>query len=327
MPIRMAAFFETHRMPFFPEVIRTTYRRTGTFWNFGDDKLWFAGVASERWDAEQTDSCLGPDVDAPPEIKAQERCPAPDGLMWAVLKEATKAGWRVAGVHGVGSHGVRLFTQMLEEAMKEANLSVEDIRELRPTLEHGSVVGTLPDVVAKLKQYNIILSLGPRYLRDGPLYLKDYGPKIIPFILPYKSLIDAGVRVVGQADSAEPHTLGVFYFIWLVTSRQLGDTVIPPEEERVDRVTALKMWTRWAAEYVYKEEVLGSLEKGKFADFVVLDRDYFTIPQAQIPKVRPLLTVLGGEVVFLHREFARELGTGPVGFQPPPGWPQDAGNR
>jgi hypothetical protein len=77
--------------------------------------------------------------------------------------------------------------------------------------------------------------------------------------------------------------------------------------ERIDRTTALKMITRWSAEYVLKEEELGSVEPGKRADLVVLDRNYMTIPEEEISEIRALMTLLGGTVVYLDSGFAAEL--------------------
>ncbi len=64
-----------------------------------------------------------------------------------------------------------------------------------------------------------------------------------------------------------------------------------------------------------KEDDLGSLEIGKFADFVVLDKDYLTIPIDQIPEISPQMTVVGGQIRFLTPEFARALGLDVVGAQ------------
>ena len=80
-------------------------------------------------------------------------------------------------------------------------------------------------------------------------------------------------------------------------------------------MTVMKMATVWASYYVLKEEELGTLEPGKFADFVVFNKDYFTVPLEELPSVYPLMTVLGGEIVVLREEFARELGVSPIGHQ------------
>ena len=73
------------------------------------------------------------------------------------------------------------------------------------------------------------------------------------------------------------------------------------------------MWTSWAAEYVTKPDQLGTLEVGKFADLLVTDRDYLTVPVDDILKIRPLMTMVGGKVVVLQESLARDFGVEPVG--------------
>ena len=322
MPIRLGGHFETHRRAAPPAFTRAFYEQTGDLTGLGSDHFWITGVASERWDALGPEACLGPDVAGPPEIKKRERCPVPGGLFWDVLQNATRAGWRPAGVHGVGSHGVRLFIQMLEGVMKQKGWTAEDIRRLRPTVEHAMVVGTEGDVIAKLKEYGIIVSAGPGFVPQGFRLMKDYGPALEKYIVPVKTLMDAGVRVVGQLEASP----AVGYNLWLLITRKVGDVQVN-KNEAIDRVRALKMWTKWAGEYVARENDLGSLEKGKLADFVILDRDYFTIEVDDIRAIVPLMTVVGGKTMFLQRNYATELGVQPVGFQPETPRPWDARGR
>ena len=310
MPIRFASLYEVHRRPAAPDATRNFYRMTGNLTGFGNDYFWIHGVASELWDSSFPQVCLGPDIEAPPEIKAREKCPQPGEMYWDTLRNAMESGWRLAGVHGVGSHGVRLFMQMIEEAMENTGMTAEDIRKLRPTVEHATAISKQPDIIAGLKKYGIMVSAGPpRFLRY-PDYLEDYGPAIDPFILPLRTLLDQGVKVVGQN-----HTYrSIGYFLTVFITREVGGKVLGPEE-RLDRVTVLKMFTNWASDYVMKENDLGSLEVGKLADYLVLDKDYFTIPVAEIPTIRPQMTVVGGETQYLNADFARRLGMEPVGYQ------------
>ena len=62
-----------------------------------------------------------------------------------------------------------------------------------------------------------------------------------------------------------------------------------------------------------RENLLGTLEAGKFADFIVLDRDILAIPEAEIPQTKVLMTSVGGKVVHLVSSLAREAGMQPVG--------------
>ncbi|MBI4464445.1 MAG: amidohydrolase family protein, partial [Acidobacteria bacterium] len=86
-------------------------------------------------------------------------------------------------------------------------------------------------------------------------------------------------------------------------------------DQAVDRGTALKTATIWGAYFALREDMLGSLEPGKWADLIVLDRDYLTVPVEEIPKLRVLLTLVGGKVVHLVPSLAREWGMQPTGAQ------------
>lgn len=315
MPVRFAGLYETHRRPNDPAVTRQFYRTTGILTGLGDEYFWIHGVASEKWDALFPTACLGPDVEAPARIKAREVCMRPDDMWWGTLQNALEAGWRLAGIHGVGSHGARLFVQMVEAAMKNSGMTVDDVRKLRLTVEHAEALGKVPDVVASFKKYGITVSAGARFLLVAPEYVNDYGPKVEPFLLPVKSLLDQGIKVVGQNEGYR--NLG--YMMTLMMTRRVAGKQYAPEEA-VDRVTVLKMWTKWASEYVMKEKDLGSLEVGKLADFVILDKDFLTVPVDQIPSIKPQITVMGGKIRYLGKDFAAKLGSEPVGWQYPAGF-------
>ncbi len=322
MPIRFASLYEVHRNPNNPEYTREFYKLTGNLTGLGNDYLWIHGVASVRWDTSFPMACLGDDVEAPPEIKARELCLEPGDMFWDTLQNALEAGWRLAGIHGLGSDGVRRFMQMVEMARQNTGRTVEDIRQLRLTVEHATVLGQVPDVMENLKKFGIIVSAGPPRLLRYPDYLRDYGEQMNPFLLPVKTWINSGIRVVGQN-----HSYRRIGYLWKVfMTREVGalegvykgGKVLP--DEAVSRMTILKMWTNWASEYVLKEDKLGSLEVGKLADLLVLDKDYFTIPIDEIPNIVPQMTVVGGEVRYLGAGFARRQGMEPVGYQFPDGY-------
>lgn len=317
LPVRFAALYEVHRRPADPDAIRQFYKMTGNLTGLGDDRLWVHGVASELFDSIYPQACLGKDVEAPPKIKAREMCQKPGDMFWDVLQTAMESGWRLAGIHGVGSDGVRRFIQLIERAMKNTRMTAEDVRKLRPTVEHAPVLGKLPDVVEGLKKYGIIVSVWSTGIEQAPQWIADYGPAIEPFIVPVKSWLNQGVKVVGQVHSYRG--IGASWLLFM--TRQMDDkgNVITPQEA-LDRVTVLKMWTTWASEYVMKEKDMGTLETGKLADFVVLDRDYFTIPLEEIPKIRPQMTVMDGQIRYLGADFAQKQGMQPVGYQFPEGY-------
>lgn len=73
--------------------------------------------------------------------------------------------------------------------------------------------------------------------------------------------------------------------------------------------------TSYASYFVLKEKELGTLEPGKLADFIVFNKDYFTIPETEIRTVIPLMVVVGGKTIVLREELSRDLGLPAVGPQ------------
>jgi predicted amidohydrolase YtcJ len=132
------------------------------------------------------------------------------------------------------------------------------------------------------------------------------------------SSFKAGVRVALEEtnwDGLEDQTPTVFSASIPFMTRLRSDGMPIALEEAINRVQLMKMLTTNGAWYVLKENEIGSLEPGKLADFVVLSKDYFTVPDAEIPTVVPLMTVVGGKTIVLRQELAQELGVAAVGPQ------------
>lgn len=81
-------------------------------------------------------------------------------------------------------------------------------------------------------------------------------------------------------------------------TRQDLDGHVWNEAESIDRKEVLRMATRWNARNLLRADELGSLEEGKWADLILIDRDYLSIPVDDISNIRVLMTMLGGEVIY-----------------------------
>jgi predicted amidohydrolase YtcJ len=326
MPIRINVHYEVHRMPTDPGDTRQFYHRSGVLQGLGDDYLWIDGVASERWDSHIPEACVGPDHPAAANIKSRESCPHAGDLHWDTLQNAIRYGWRMTGVHMCGSESLRRMTQMIDQVIKEGGITLDKVREESYSLEHCDMIGVKPEIIDLLKKYNFFLSCGPDYITQVWQWERDYGAQnkdILKDLEPFNTWIKNGVNLVGQhfgggaLQGAEGGGFGYqppFFMLWQSVTRKYDGKVWVPEE-RIDRVHALKMWTRWAANYVRHPNTLGSLETGKLADLLIIDRDYFTIPEDEILKIRPLMTVVGGKTAALNASLAKEWGVPEVGKQ------------
>ena len=312
MPHRLAYYIESQRGNFSSlKTTREVYRFMGAPWTThasGNKMLWLNGMSNEVWDSTMNEVCLGPDMpDAPPEIKARERCPGPGSKPWESVKTAIISGWRPAQVHGTSSHGARLYIQMLDEAMREGGYSLEYMRNLRTTLGHNELMGNIPDVMAGVKRYGIILNVNMAYLEDVAGNILDYGEELRSFAMPVKTWIDQGVRVTFEAAGMDFWTPIYSLITRRIPRKGIFGAPIPEDgqdlvllpEEAIDRVSALKMATTWASEYMLAEDTIGTLEPGKYADFAVLEKDFFSIPVAEIRNGIPVvMTGLSGQIVY-----------------------------
>ena len=200
------------------------------------------------------------------------------------------------------------------EAMAEGNLTLEDIRAARISTEHCPIIR--PDQVPTMAKYGIrpdfTMNTVQGDIKAGA-FVKTYGEQYMSWIAPAKSLVDAGVHPVMNTDAHmykvpvewkdmdyppqwEGNTWGFIEFF--VTRRMPHDGITYNRAEALDRVSAMKAATIWGAEQVLREDHIGSLEVGKLADFIVIDKDYFTIPEDQIGTIKTLLTAVGGKTVY-----------------------------
>ena len=220
---------------------------------------------------------------------------------WTV--ESGKQGIRFANVHVAGDRGVGGLLNIIEGIQQQ--FGPDSTKNWG--MDHCDMVN--PNDFARLARMKVFMSC---YIRLNRLegMAKSYGEQMAnTFHAPAKRMLDAGVPVVFETDSN--------VYIWqhmedFVTRKDENGKVWGPQD-RVDHPTILKMTTSWASQYVLKPDQVGTIEKGKIADLLVLDRDFLTIPGEQISEVTPLLTLFDGKIKFVHPNFASEYNLRPAG--------------
>ena len=272
-----------------------SYRRLGDILGSGSDYLWNNGVGVVSVDGSYPEICTT--VQAQERIKNREICRLTTGSgRQNMLYSMVKAGHRISNIHVAGDSSVDRVMDTIEQASKEAGLSLDQIRARRHSIDH-CVMNPRPDQYERMKKLNMFASCAPKYVENvSPRIVRDYGEEYLKWNVPVKSLTAAGVKTVMELDVHLTPRKNAFYYVQLLLTRETAGKVWNLSE-KVDRMTALKMFTRWAAEYMMRENVLGSIEPGKWADLIVLDRDYMTIPENEMSKIQVLLTMVGGKII------------------------------
>ena len=217
----------------------------------------------------------------------------PDDLR-AWITGADAAGLQPV-VHAIGDRANHALLDLFEEAM-DANGARAD-RRFR--IEHAQHLSR--DDIPRFAALGVIPSMQPYHaIDDGRWAEKVIGPERIKTTYAFRSLLDAGARVVFGSDwfVAPPTPLEGIYAA--VTRRTLDganpDGWVPQEKITVEE--ALRAYTIEAAYASFEEDIKGSLTPGKLADFVVFDRDLTVIAPEEIREVGVKLTVVGGVSVY-----------------------------
>jgi predicted amidohydrolase YtcJ len=114
---------------------------------------------------------------------------------------------------------------------------------------------------------------------------------------PFRTIVDHGIQVGLHGDGVHIAPLNPWPHIYYATTgvNSFGDPVNPGQQ--LTRAEALSLFTRSNSWFLRMEDRIGSIEPGKLADLVVLDRDYFTVPDVEIKEIRSVLTIVAGRVV------------------------------
>jgi hypothetical protein len=137
-----------------------------------------------------------------------------------------------------------------------------------------------------------------RMMFQGEYFIERYGAKAAENSPPIRRMLEAGLPVGAGTDATRVASYNPWVSLsWLVTSQTLGGTRLYPVANRLDRETALRLWTEANTWFSSEEGKKGQIKIGQLADLAVLSDDYFSIPEADIVHLRSVLTVLGGKVV------------------------------
>ncbi|MCH8269406.1 MAG: amidohydrolase family protein [Acidobacteria bacterium] len=166
------------------------------------------------------------------------------------------------------------------------------------TGEVRSQTGGHPDLVLHSGKI-VTVDEAFRVVEAVAISAQNYDPESIArWTVPVKSMIEAGLHPAFHTDGHDGGPMLFLYLQTMLTRRDEESGRVWNLLEAIDRKDVLRSATRWGAEYTLREDEIGSIEAGKWADMIVIDRDYLSIPVEEIGRIQVLTTFVGGKIVY-----------------------------
>jgi hypothetical protein len=248
---------------------------------FGDSMLHFNGPGEILIWADWTDGDITPDGKA----KLAEL------LRWAASK-----GYTIQ-LHWNPDRTVHDLLDIVEDISKDY-----PVRDLRWTVLH--LYNASEDNLKRMKSLGLIWGVQDGLYFGGERLQRDVGVEPARRLPPIATALRLGLTVAGGTDAHRVSSYNPFVALqWYLDGTTIGGTKTRGDAEAPSRRQALEMYTRNSAFMANDDDRRGSLEPGKFADLAVLSADYLTAPVKEIGKIKSVLTMVGGDVVYASPPF------------------------
>jgi predicted amidohydrolase YtcJ len=219
--------------------------------------------------------------------------------MKTIFGAAERLGWSMS-CHVTGDGG----TETVLDAIAAVAVEQPGIKSRRFNLIHSYFPS--PAIVRRAKELGVgVDTQGYLYYRDADALADVYGKPWAERFIGLAEWARGGVPVAINSDhmiGLDPdHAMNSFnpaLMLWIAVARQTDRGNVYGPEQKLSRLDAMRSVTQWAAWLSFDEDRLGTLEPGKLADFVVVDRDYLKCSEAELRALKILRTVVNGRTVF-----------------------------
>ena len=223
----------------------------------------------------------------------------PKERLLTIVRTATECGLQFTA-HTVGDGAVHTLLEVYEELSKTM-----PIRKMRHCITHSNFMSA--ESIQMAANLDVIPLIQPAWLYlDTRTLVKHFGYERLRYFQPLRSIFEAGgiaaggsdhMQKIGSLRSINPYD--PFLGLWITVTRRAKwyDGQLHPEEA-LSREQAIRFYTINCAQALFQDKFVGSLEKDKLADFIVVDTDLLTCPADAIRKTQVLRTYLNGKLVY-----------------------------
>jgi predicted amidohydrolase YtcJ len=220
----------------------------------------------------------------------------PDVLR-TIAEEAARRGWQMTA-HCAGEAGM----DELLSAYAHADRAV-GIRPLRWLITHANFASA--ENLKRCVELNVSADLQPAWLwKDTRTLMKVLGPRRMEWFHPYRRWLDAGITIGGGSDHmiridpiASTNPWDPWLGIWVAVTRKTEGGLVLNPDQKLSRLEALRFYTINNARLHFEEGDKGTIEPGKLADLILVDRDPISCPEDDLRSTRVVWTMVGGKFV------------------------------
>ncbi|WP_413558962.1 amidohydrolase [Bdellovibrio sp. HCB209] len=214
-----------------------------------------------------------------------------------ILKLLFKHQW-IFRIHATYDESIARILNVVEEIKKEGGAFPD-----RFIIDHAETVSYKN--LQRIKSLGGGISVQDRLAFQGEEFAKQYGNKKAETAPPIADMMALNIPVGSGTDATRVSSFNPWVSLyWHVSGKTVGGFKHMSDRNRLSREKALYIWTKGAAWFSKEETLKGDIVEGEFADFALLNKDYFTVPEAQIKDISSDLTVVGGEVKSAQKEYS-----------------------
>lgn len=226
-----------------------------------------------------------------------ELAPSMEGELTRVVRLLVENRWPFR-VHATYDESIRRFLDVFEAVHREVPFD-----GLRWFFDHAETV--TPPSLERIRALGGGVAIQHRMAYQGEYFLDRYGRSAAAEAPPVARMLRLGLPVGAGTDATRVAGYNPWVALsWLVTGRTVGGTALYGDENRLDRMEALRRYTVGSAWFSGDEGRKGAIIPGQLADLAVLSADYFSVPDDAIRGIESVLTLVGGRIVHASAEFA-----------------------